>query len=91
MIMSIRLKIWSAPVLFYISFFSWYTDFGGPLSDSEIDQYVATMNNNGRPAEVIAFMTAFAQQDTGRQFLMVNNDSLRPTRHRTSVSDGEQY
>ena len=71
--MSIRLKIWSAPVLVYISFFSWYTDFGGPLSDSEIDQYVATMNNNGRPAEVIAFMKAFAQQDTGRQFLMVNN------------------
>ena len=71
--MSIRLKIWSVPTLLYVSFFSWYTDFGGPLSDSEIDHYVATMKNNGRPADLIADIKAFAKQDTGRQFLMVNN------------------
>ena len=71
--MSIRLKIWSVPILLYVSFFSWYTDFGGPLSDSEIDHYVATMKNNGRPADLIADIKAFAKQDTGRQFLMVNN------------------
>ena len=71
--MSIRLKIWSVPILLYVSFFSWYTDFGGPLSDSEIDHYVATMKNNGRPADLIAHIKAFAKQDTGRQFLMVNN------------------
>jgi hypothetical protein len=73
MIMSIRLKIWSVPILLYVSFFSWYTDFGGPLSDSEIDHYVTTMKNNGRPADLIAHIKAFAKQDTGRQFLMVNN------------------
>jgi len=71
--MSIRLKIWSVPILLYVSFFSWYTDFGGPLSDSEIDHYVTTMKNNGRPADLIAHIKAFAKQDTGRQFLMVNN------------------
>lgn len=71
--MSIRLKIWSVPILLCVSFFSWYTDFGGPLSDSEIDHYVATMKNNGRPADLIADIKAFAKQDTGRQFLMVNN------------------
>ena len=71
--MSIRLTIWSVPILLYFRFFSWYTDFGGPLSDSEIDHYAATMKNNGRPADLIAHIKAFAKQDTGRQFLMVNN------------------
>ena len=71
--MSMRLKIWLVPALLYVLFFAWYTDFGGPLSDDEVDHYVATMENNGRPTELVAFMKAFARQDTGRQFLMVNN------------------
>lgn len=71
--MSMRLKIWLIPALLYVLFFAWYTDFGGPLSDDEVDHYVAAMENNGRPAELVAFMKAFAKQDTGRQFLMVNN------------------
>ncbi len=71
--MSMRLKIWLVPALLYVLFFAWYTDFGGPLSDDEVDHYVAAMENNGRPAELVAFMKAFAKQDTGRQFLMVNN------------------
>ena len=71
--MSMRLKIWLVPALLYVLFFAWYTDFGGPLSDDEVDHYVAAMENNGRPTELVAFMKAFARQDTGRQFLMVNN------------------
>lgn len=71
--MSMRLKIWLIPALLYVLFFAWYTDFGGPLSDDEVDHYVAAMENNGRTAELVAFMKAFAKQDTGRQFLMVNN------------------
>lgn len=71
--MSIRLKIWLVPALLYALFFAWYTDLGGPLSDAEVDHYVATMKSNDRPTDVIAFMKAFAKQDTGRQFLMVNN------------------
>ena len=71
--MSMRLKIWLVPALLYVLYFAWYTDFGGPLSDDEVDHYVAAMENNGRPAELVAFMKAFAKQDTGRQFLMVNN------------------
>ena len=75
--MSIRLKIWLVPALLYALFFAWYTDLGGPLSDAEVDHYVATMKSNGRPKEVIAFMKAFAKQDTGRQFLMVNNIDMK--------------
>ena len=71
--MSMRLKIWLIPALLYVLFFAWYTDFGCPFSDDEVDHYVAAMENNGRTAELVAFMKAFAKQDTGRQFLMVNN------------------
>ena len=71
--MSTRLKIWLLPALLYAAFFYWYTDFGGPLSDNEVDQIVATMKGNGSDPEVIAFIEQFARQDSGRQFLMVNN------------------
>ncbi|MEP1470798.1 MAG: hypothetical protein ABJK20_15295 [Halieaceae bacterium] len=71
--MSTRFKIWLLPTLLYAAFFYWYTDFGGPLTDTEVDQFVATMQTNGSDTEVIAFIEKFARQDSGRQFLMVNN------------------
>jgi len=71
--MSTRFKIWLLPTLLYAAFFYWYTDLGGPLSDTEVDQFVATMETNGSDTEVIAFIEKFARQDSGRQFLMVNN------------------
>ena len=39
----------------------------------EVDHFVATMKTNGSDTEVIAFIEKFARQDSGRQFLMVNN------------------
>ncbi|MEP5566564.1 MAG: hypothetical protein ABJN62_01895 [Halioglobus sp.] len=71
--MSTRTKLWLVPALLYAVFVFWYTDFGGPLNDTEVDQFVATMKTNGSDPEVIAFIETFAQQDSGRQFLMVNN------------------
>ena len=67
------MKIWLVPAVIYGVFFVWYTDLGGPLSDAEVDQIVSRMEANGRPPETIAFIEAFARQDSGRQFLMVNN------------------
>lgn len=71
--MSTRKKLWLVPTLLYAAFFIWYTDLGGPLSDAEVDKYVATMTANGGAPETIAFVEKFARQDSGRQFLMVNN------------------
>ena len=71
--MSTRFKIWLIPALLYAAFFYWYTEFGGPLSDTEVDQFVATMKTNGSEPKIIAFIDEFARQDSGRQFLMVNN------------------
>ena len=71
--MSTRLKIWLFPALLYALFVFWYTDLEGPMSDSEVDDFVATMTANGSDPAVIAFMERFAREDSGKQFLMVNN------------------
>jgi len=74
--MSTRTRLWLIPALVYAAFFLWYTDLGGPLSDAEVDDFMATMTANGSDPEVIAFVERFAREDSGRQFLMVNNIDL---------------
>lgn len=71
--MRTRTKVWLAPALLYAVFVLWYTDLGGPLSDTEVADFMATMESNGSDPEVIAFIETFVRQDSGRQFLMVNN------------------
>ena len=41
--MSSRMKLWLFPALLYAVFVFWYTDFGGPLSDEEVDQFIEVM------------------------------------------------
>ncbi|MFC1579080.1 hypothetical protein ACFL3Y_01685 [Pseudomonadota bacterium] len=74
--MSTRKKLWLVPTFLYAIFCIWYTDLGGPLSDAEVDEFIATMTANGSDPDVIAFVEQFARQDSGRQFLMVNNIDL---------------
>jgi hypothetical protein len=69
---STRAKVWLVPTLLYAVFVFWYTDFGGPLSDEEVDQFVARMTENGGNPDTIAYLESFLRQDTGRQFLMIN-------------------
>ena len=74
--MTNRMKLWLVPALLYSLFFLWYTDLGGPLSDEEVDNYVAAMTANGVDPSSIAVVERFAREDTGRQFLMLNNIDL---------------
>ena len=71
--MSARLKIWLLPTLLYAIFLFWYTDLKGPLSDAEIDAFRTQMKSNGSDPELVAFIERFAREDSGKQFLMVNN------------------
>jgi len=74
--MSTRLKLWLAPTLLYAIFVAWYTDFGGPLTDAEVDTFIETMISNGSAPERVEYFAEFLRNDTGRQFLMVNNIDL---------------
>lgn len=70
--MSNRIKLWSFSVLLYAVFVYWYTDFGGPLSDEEVDDFVTTLSDRGGNPDTIAYLEKFLRNDSGRQFLMIN-------------------
>jgi hypothetical protein len=72
--MTSRRKIWLGSVLLYALFVSWYTDFGGPLTETEIQAYIAKTENldlGGDPSAAGALLE-FLRNDTGGQFLMFN-------------------
>ena len=72
--MTSRRKIWLGSVLLYALFVSWYTDFGGPLTETEIQAYIAKTENldlGGDPSARGALIE-FLRNDTGGQFLMFN-------------------
>jgi hypothetical protein len=70
--MTQRSKIWLSSALVYAAFVFWYTDFSGPLSDAEVDQFVVTMTENGSDPSTVAYLETFLRNDSGRQFLMLN-------------------
>jgi len=67
------MKLWLLPTLLYAVFVFWYTDFGGPLSDKEVDKFIEVMTSSGVAPERVDYYAEFLRNDTGRQFLMVNN------------------
>ncbi len=65
---------WAVLVVLYVIFFSWYTSFGGPLSDEEVAYYIGLVESNDPPPspEQIARMRKFLEEDTGDDFVMFN-------------------
>jgi len=72
--MTSRRKLWLGSIALYALFVSWYTDFGGPLTEAEIQAYIAKTENldlGGDPSARGALLE-FLRNDTGGQFLMFN-------------------
>ena len=66
--------IWAALAAIYLAFFGWYTSFGGPLTEEEIEHYIALVESR-EPApspERLAMLRRFMEEDTGDDFVMVN-------------------
>jgi len=70
--MNTRTKLWLGSAALYVMFGFWYTDFGGPLSDKEVDSWVTAMETKDSDPEIVTYIEAFLRNDTGRQFLMLN-------------------
>jgi hypothetical protein len=64
--------IWLGSGLLYLLFFSWYTSFGGPLTDKEINEYLAHFDQRGIAAEQRRMLEQFMRTDTGDDFVMLN-------------------
>ena len=72
--MTSRQKLWLGSIVLYALFFSWYTDFSGPLTEAEIQAYISKTENldlGGDPSARGALLE-FLHNDTGGQFLMFN-------------------
>ena len=77
--MTTRMKIWLLPALFFTLFLFWYTPTGGPLSDAEVDNFIAKMEQNGSPPEAMSLIRQFGEEDTGKHFIMINNIDYNET------------
>ena len=66
--------IWVVLLAVYALFFGWYTSFGGPLTDAEIEHYmsIAASQQPQAPPEDLARLRRFMEEDTGDDFVMVN-------------------
>ena len=64
--------IWVTLIILYGTFFSWYTSFGGPLSDEEISAYMEKFEARGGTQERLAVLRKFMEEDTGDDFVMIN-------------------
>ncbi len=64
--------VWLVCALVYLGFFSWYTSFGGPLSDEEIEHFIGLLAERGTTPEQLAQVRRFMEADTGDDFVMLN-------------------
>lgn len=73
--------IWMIAAALYLSFFSWYTSCGGPLTDEEVEHYLSLIaeNNSDATPELRARMRGFLESDTGDDFVMFNVIDFRET------------
>ena len=75
------MKIWVSLLVIYAGFFLWYTNIGGKLDKEEIEFFLEkleerTSANSADPETYNSqknLIKRFMEEDTGRQFLMVNN------------------
>jgi len=66
--------IWLILGAIYGVSFSWYTSFGGPLTEAEIAHYIERIESREPAAspERVAIMRKFMEEDTGDDFVMLN-------------------
>ncbi len=76
-VLSGRRLLWGIPALLYAVFVFWYTNTEGALSPEEVEAFATVMAANGAPPEQMATLRRFMEEDTGRQFLMVNLIDMR--------------
>ena len=82
--MSGRKWLWFVPTCLYLLFTLWYTNLSGPLTQAEMDAFADQMASSGFEPSAIQRMRQFMEEDTGRQFLMVNVMDMAPTPRRVA-------
>jgi len=74
-----RTWLWAGPAILWLLFCFWYTNTGGPLTEREIDAFIAQAERSGNSGLVAAdTLRRFMQEDQGDQFLIVNLLEMAP-------------
>lgn len=73
-----RKILFFVPTILYLLFFLWYTNLSGPLTQEEIDTVLDRLQSQQASPAEIARMRQFMEEDTGRQFIMVNLIDMNP-------------
>ena len=60
------------PTVLYALFWLWYTPLSGPMTQSEIDEAVAALEQGGADPEAVTRIRNFFESDDGEPFIMVN-------------------
>ena len=71
--------IWLSSGLLYVLFFSWYTSFGGPLTEEEIGKYLEHFDQRRVEPEQRIMLERFMRADTGDDFVVLNVIDLYET------------
>ncbi|MCZ6711429.1 MAG: hypothetical protein O7B25_13795 [Gammaproteobacteria bacterium] len=71
------IRRWGFLLVLYGVFFSWYTSFGGPLGDDEIDGYIDALRVAGADENRLEVWRVFMESDSGDDFAMLNAIELR--------------
>jgi hypothetical protein len=69
--------IWVGVLAVYVLFWVWYTGYRGPLTPQEIEMYMERMQRIEPNPERLAQIRKFLEEDTGRDFVVVNLIKLR--------------
>ena len=67
-----RFLLWVTGSLLYLVFFSWYTNFDGPLREDEIEAIMRGVDASNATEQRKSNLRHFMETDTGNDFVMVN-------------------
>ena len=70
--LSKRFWVWCLPAIFYAAFWLRYTPLSGPITQDELNEMLASMEERGMALQTRELMRRFFESDDGRPFIMVN-------------------
>ncbi len=70
--------IWGAALALYVLFRLWYDNWRGPLSQAEIDEFLAEVKGKYSGGNDPAVLRAFLEADDGKEFVMLNLVKIEP-------------
>jgi len=65
-------RAWAVPFGLWLVFAWWYTNTDGPLTEAEVESFMALMEERGNNPERLDTMRKFLENDTGDDFAMLN-------------------